>query len=51
MRIPKSWVPLLARQIVNNLVNKGLIEPPVSVEQLIEETGTCCLMSLWLKTG
>ncbi|MGD0282944.1 MAG: DUF507 family protein [Dissulfurispiraceae bacterium] len=46
MRIPKSWVPLLARQIVNNLVNKGLIEPPVSVERLIEETGNLLLDEL-----
>ena len=46
MRIPKSWVPLMAKQIVNNLVSKGLIEPPVSVERLIEETETLLLDEL-----
>jgi hypothetical protein len=38
MRIPKSWVPSIARQIVDNLINKELIEPAVSVNALIEET-------------
>ena len=36
----------MAKQIVNNLVNKGLIEPAVSVEQLIEETGNLILDEL-----
>jgi hypothetical protein len=46
MRIPKSWVPLMAKQIVNNLVSKGLIEPAVTVEQLIEQTGNLLLDEL-----
>ncbi|HXW69010.1 MAG TPA: DUF507 family protein [Dissulfurispiraceae bacterium] len=46
MRIPKSWVPIMAKQIVNNLVGKGLIEPAVAVERLIEETGTLLLEEL-----
>lgn len=37
MRIPKSWVTLMAKKIVNNLVSKALIEPAVPVEQLVEE--------------
>ncbi|MBF0557701.1 MAG: DUF507 family protein [Nitrospirae bacterium] len=36
----------MAKQIVNNLVNKGLIEPAVSVEQLMEETGNLLLDEL-----
>jgi len=46
MRIPKSWVPLMAKQIVNNLVSKGLIEPPASVERLIDETEALLLDEL-----
>ncbi|MFO0754167.1 MAG: DUF507 family protein [Thermodesulfovibrionales bacterium] len=38
MRIPKSWVSPLARRIVENLTGKGLIEPAVPEETLIEET-------------
>lgn len=35
MRIPKSWVPLLARKIVDNLTSKSLVEPAVSPEELV----------------
>jgi len=38
MRIPKSWVPSMARRIVDNLIKKELIEPAVPVNTLIEET-------------
>lgn len=37
---------MMAKQIVNNLAGKGLIEPTVSVEQLIEETGNLILDEL-----
>ncbi len=46
MRIPKSWVPFMAKQIINNLVSKGLIEPAIDVERLIEETETLLLDEL-----
>jgi len=36
----------MAKQIVNNLVTKGLIEPSVTTEQLIEETGNLLLDEL-----
>lgn len=49
MRIPKSWVPLMARQIVNNLVTKGLIEPSVTTDKLIEETGNLLLDELMVE--
>jgi hypothetical protein len=38
MRIPKSWVPSMARRIVDNLIKKDLIEPAIPVNTLIEET-------------
>lgn len=46
MRIPKSWVPLIAKRIVDNLVNKELIEPPVSTDNLIEEVEKLLLHEL-----
>ncbi len=35
MRIPKTWVPLIAKKIVDNLVEKELIVPRVPVEELV----------------
>lgn len=33
MRIPKSWVPILAREIMDGLLKKGLIELNMPEEQ------------------
>jgi hypothetical protein len=38
MRIPKTWVPLLAKKIVDNIISKELIKPTVSIEKLRLET-------------
>lgn len=38
MRIPKSWVPSIARRISENLVKKDLVEARVPMETLISET-------------
>lgn len=38
MRIPKSWVPSIAKRIVDNLLKKELIEPTIPTNTLIEET-------------
>ncbi len=37
MRVPKTWVPVLTRSIVRNLVDKGLVHPKVSEEKLLAE--------------
>lgn len=37
MRIPRTWVPLIAEKIVDNLIAKELIEPKVTVEKLTAE--------------
>lgn len=34
MRVPRTWVPLIAEKIVDNLIAKELIEPTVTVEKL-----------------
>ena len=39
----------MAKQIVNNLISKGLIEPAVPVEQLIEETERLLLDELMVE--
>ncbi len=34
MRIPRSWVPIMAAKIVDNLIEKELIGPKVSKHEL-----------------
>jgi hypothetical protein len=46
MRIPKSWVPMLARKIADNLVKKDLVESLVPVATLIAETERLLLEEL-----
>jgi hypothetical protein len=35
MRIPKTWVPLLAKKITDNIVSKNLVKPLVPQEKLL----------------
>lgn len=37
MRIPKSWVPLLTKKIIDNILSKNLAKPTVSQEKLFAE--------------
>lgn len=36
MRIPKSWVPIIAKKIIDNLVAKELVSPKIPMEKLLE---------------
>ncbi len=38
MRIPKSWVPLISRKILGDLLKKELIVASVSMDELTLET-------------
>lgn len=38
MRIPKTWVPLIAKRVADALLAKGLVEPLVAKEQVLAET-------------
>ncbi len=49
MRIPKAWVPPMARQVVEYLVSSGLIEPLVPAEDLIRETEALILDDLMVE--
>lgn len=49
MRIPKSWVPLLAKKIADNLLNKELIESQVPAETLIAEMEKLLLEELMVE--
>jgi hypothetical protein len=38
MRVPKSWVPLLAKRISGNLVAKNLVRPTVPADKFVSKT-------------
>jgi len=38
MRIPKTWVPLLAKKIVDNILSKNLAKPAAPPEKLLSVT-------------
>jgi hypothetical protein len=38
MRIPKPWVPIMAKRIAENLLSKRMISPTVPVDRFVEKT-------------
>jgi len=36
MRIPKSWVPIIAKKIIDNLIAKELVSPKIPMDKLLE---------------
>jgi hypothetical protein len=46
MRIPKPWVPLLAKKIIHTITSKKLVTPAVSLEKLQSETEELILEEL-----
>ena len=36
MRIPKSWVPIIAKKIIDNLIAKELVRPNIPLDKLLE---------------
>ncbi|MBI5847793.1 MAG: DUF507 family protein [Nitrospirae bacterium] len=49
MRIPKSWVPIMAKKIIENLTAKEMIIPKIPVEKLIEQADVIILEELMLE--
>ncbi len=46
MRIPKTWVPLLAKKIIDNILSKNLVKPVAPQEKLLSETAELILDEL-----
>ncbi|MEW6587089.1 MAG: DUF507 family protein [Nitrospirota bacterium] len=46
MRIPKAWVPLLSKKILDSLLAKNLIKPAIPLEKLLAETEALILLEL-----
>lgn len=49
MRIPKSWVPIMAKKIIDNLIAREMIAPKIPVEKLIEQADAIILEELMLE--
>jgi hypothetical protein len=49
MRIPKSWVPGLAKRIIENLIRNKLLESNVPLNNLLEETEALMMEELMVE--
>ncbi len=49
MRVPKTWVPFLAKKVVDNITLKNLVKPAVPLEKLLTETGEIILEELTIE--
>lgn len=49
MRIPKSWVPVLANEIVNELLKKDMVRLQMTEDQLKAELGELILEELMIE--
>jgi len=36
MRIPKAWVPIIAKKIIDNLMAKELVRPKIPMDKLLQ---------------
>lgn len=36
MRIPKAWVPIIAKKIIDNLIAKELVRPKIPMDKLLQ---------------
>jgi hypothetical protein len=49
MRFPKTWVPLLAKRIIDNILSKNLATTTIPREKLLSETEGILLDELTLE--
>ncbi len=49
MRIPKTWVPVMAKKIIGNLIDKEMITSKIPVEKLVEQADAIILDELMLE--
>lgn len=49
MRIPKTWVPIMAKRIIENLIAHEMITPKIPVEKLIDQADAIILEELMLE--
>ena len=49
MRIPKTWVPLITKKVVDSIVSKQLITPRVPPDKLLSNTEELILNELMVE--
>ena len=49
MRIPKSWVPIIAKKIIDNLIAKELVRPNIPLEKLLEKAESLMMEELMVE--
>ena len=49
MRIPKSWVPIIAKRITDNLVSKEMLKPRLPMEQFVTSIETIIMEELTIE--
>ncbi|MCL5024471.1 MAG: DUF507 family protein [Nitrospirae bacterium] len=49
MRVPKTWVPLIAKKVVDDLLVKKMIAPKVAADELLTETEKLILEELMVE--
>ena len=49
MRIPKTWIPIIARRIAENLLEKGLVEVSVDTDQFVAASEAIILDELMVE--
>jgi hypothetical protein len=49
MRVPKSWVPILARKVAENLISKELVRATVAMDKFVTKTEEIIMEELMLE--
>ncbi len=49
MRIPKTWVPILAKRIAESLVSRNLVKPAVPMDKFVAQTEAILLDELMVE--
>ena len=49
MRIPKSWVPILAKKIIDNLIAKELVTPKIPLDKLLQTAESLMMEELMVE--
>ena len=46
MRVPKTWVPILSKKVIENITSRSLVKPAVPMERLLAEAEELILEEL-----
>ena len=49
MRIPKSWVPIITKKIIDNLIAKDLVRPKVPLDKLLQTAESLIMEELMVE--